>query len=157
MLWLPLAQQANADSATFADGTTTPGSLDIHRVSVINEKRLTVRVVVDDLRRARQGGASAWLDTDAGRAGPEFFITSGLWDSDWQIFRARDWQRTGNGPLLCPVDQRLLYDQDKIVWITGRGCFGSYGKVRVSATTQGGGETDHSPARRTFHPWVRRF
>lgn len=158
LLSVTVVTHASADSASFADGTTTAGSMDIRRVGVVNEQRLTVRVIVDDLqRRAGQGSAQAWLDTDAGRAGPEFTIVTGLWDSDWQIFRARDWRMVGNGPLPCAIDQRLLFDRDTIVWSTGRGCLGRYGKVRVSVTTKGGVETDHSPGWHRFHSWVRRY
>ena len=45
----------------------------------------------------------------------------------------------------------------EIVFSTGKGCLGRYGKVRVSVTTKGGGETDHSPARHRFHSRVPRF
>ena len=151
------ATEAHADSRSFADATTTPGSMDIHRVRVINEKRLTIRIVVDDLRqRAGQGSVGVWVDTNPSRYGPEFHIGSGLWDSDWQIGRARDWKSAGS-VLNCAIDQRLLFDQDTIVFTTGRGCLGSYGKVRVSVTTWGGGNTDHSPAHHVFHPWVARY
>jgi hypothetical protein len=149
---------AAADARSFADGTTTPGTMDIHRVRVINERRVTIRVVVQDLRRrAGQGSAGAWLDTDQARSGPEFYIGSGLYDSDWMIGRARDWRVVGSGPLACPIDQRLLFERDTIVWTTGAACLGRYGKVRVSVTTQGAWGTDHSPARRAFHAWVRRY
>ena len=157
LLSVTVATHAIANSASFPDGTTTPGSMDIHRVRVVNEQRLTIRVVVDELqRRAGQGSVEVWLDTDAGRSGPEFHIGSGLWDSDWQISRARGWRSTGF-PLACRIDQRLLFDRDKIVFRTSKGCLGRYGKVRASVTTRGGGEVDHSPARHAFHPWVRRF
>ena len=150
----------NADSASFADDTSTRGSMDILRVRVVNEKRLTVRVVVRDLRRrAGQGNVRVWLDKNAGRSGPEFAIRSGLWESDWQIGRASGWRTTRRGPLNCPVDQRLLFKRDVIVFKTGRACLGRYGKVRVSVTTRGGARgrlVDHSPRYHAFHRWVRR-
>jgi hypothetical protein len=158
MLALTSSTHANADSRTFADSTADRGGLDIHRVGVINEQRLTVRIVVDDLqRRAGQGSVSVWLDTAPARSGPEYFIGSGLWESDWQIWRTRGWQVSSSMPLPCPIDQRLLFDRDTIVFTTGKGCLGRYGKVRVSVTTRGGGVSDHSPARHVFHAWVRRF
>ena len=149
---------AFADSASFADGTSR-GSMDIRRVRVVNERRLTVRVVVKDLRRrAGAGSVSVWLDKNAGRSGPEFHIGSGLWESDWAIGRTSGW-RFPRGPLHCPVDQRLLFKRDVIVFKTGRACLGRYGKVRVSVTTYGGARgrlVDHSPRFHTFHRWVRR-
>lgn len=55
-LLVAIPTSANADRATFKDGKSTRGWMDIHRVRVINGKRLTIRVVVEDLRRhARQG------------------------------------------------------------------------------------------------------
>jgi hypothetical protein len=157
MLAVASSTQAHADSRSFADSTADRGGLDIHRVQVINERRLTVRIVVDDLqRRFGQGGVSVWIDSNPGRSGPEFFIGSGLWDSDWQISRTTGWQVT-RGPLNCPTGHRLLFDRDTIVFTMGPACLGRYGKVRVSVTTRGGGATDHSPARRVFHPWVLRF
>jgi hypothetical protein len=148
---------AAAETRNFADGTTSSTTMDTHRVTVVNDQRLTVRVTVDDLqRRAGQGSATSWLDTDSSRSGPEFVIESGLWDSDWQIFRATGWQASGHGPLPCDIDQRLNFDTDTIAWTTGSGCLGRYGRVRVSTVTRGGGETDHSPGLRTFHPWVAR-
>lgn len=101
-----------------------------------------------------------WLDKNARRAGPGFSIGRGLWDSDWSIGRARKWRFAGSGPLHCPVDQRLLFERDVIVFKTGRACLGRYGEIRVSATTYGGARgrlVDHSPRYRTFHRWVRRF
>lgn len=155
-----VASPATADSRTFHDGTATRSSMDIHRVRVVNERRLTVRVVVDDLqRRAGQGGVTVWLDTNGGRRGPEFGIGSGLWESDWHIGRASGWRFVGRGPLACPIGQRLLFKRDTIVFTTGRACLGAYRKVRVSVTTSAGrwGRTvDHSPRRHAFHRWVRR-
>jgi hypothetical protein len=148
---------ASADSESFADGTTTTGAMDIHRVRVRNETRLTIRVMVDDLQRRHGRGASAWIDTDAQRRGPEFFIGSGLYESDWQIFLARDWRIVGEGPLPCRIDQELRYDRDAIIWATGRGCLGRYSDVRVSAETHLDDTTDFSPDRHRFHPWVERY
>lgn len=155
------ATPANADSSTFQDGTSTRGAMDIHRVRVVNGKRLTIRVVVEDLRRrAGQGSVTVWLDKNAGRPGPEFGIGSGLWDSDWSIGRASGWRLSGPGPLACPVDQHLLFEQDVIVFKTGKACLGRYGKVRASVTTYGGARgrlVDHSPRFHRFHQWVQRF
>ena len=150
------APYAAADSDSFKDGRTTDGTMDIHRVSVVNEKRLQVRVKVANLQKKIGPSAAAWLDTDPGRKGPEFFIGSGLYQSDWQITRADGWQAEGD-PLSCPVDQRLRYDDDVISWTTGPVCLGSYDEVRVSVETSDGDRRDFSPARRGWHPWVDRF
>lgn len=146
---------ASADTRTFLDGTTTPGPMDIHRVVVANERRLEIRVQVADLQRRYGRNAAAWIDTNADRSGPEYVISSGLWKSDWQIFRARGWRGTG-WALNCPVDQHLLFRRDVIVWTTGRACLGRYARVRVSIDAQLGSEEDHSPSPRRFHPWVAR-
>lgn len=146
---------AAADSRSFADGSTTSGPMDLLRVVVINERRLRIRLHVDDLQRRTGRDAAVWIDTDASRAGAEFFIASGLYDSDWMIARARGWRVVGSGPLNCPVDQKLDSERDVIVWTTGRACLGRYSRVRVSAETRDR-VTDYSPRRHTFHRWVAR-
>jgi hypothetical protein len=152
------APAATADTRTFRDDARTAGPMDIRSVSVRNEQRLTLRIVVDDLQRRPGRSASAWIDTDPRRPGPEYVIGSGLFDSDWQISRARNWKVAGDGPLSCPVGQTLVYDRDVIRWTTGTRCLGRYSSVRVSFATRGsGGATDASPARRTLHPRVARF
>ena len=147
---------AVADSESFKDGRTTPGGMDIHRVSVVNEKRLQVRIKVDDLKKTYGRGAGVWLDTDPEHKGPEFVIGSGLYQSDWQISRTEGWKVVSD-PLACPVDQRLRYADDVISWTTGPQCLGKYDQVRVSAETQTEDAHDFSPARREWHPWVDRF
>jgi hypothetical protein len=149
------AQIAAADSATFKDGQTTDGPMDIHRVSVVNEHRLQVRIKVDDLQKKSGPGAGVWLDTDPEHAGPDFIIGSGLYDSDYQISRAEGWHAVGD-PLSCPLDQKLRFDDDVIAWRTGAGCLGSYDEVRVSAETQTEDVHDFSPARHEWHAWVDR-
>ena len=67
-----LNSPALADSAFFADGISR-GSMDIRRVRVVNERRLTVRVVVKDLRRrAGAGSVSVWLDKTRADQGLSF-------------------------------------------------------------------------------------
>ena len=156
VLLLPAAP-AVADAQTFKDGKTTEGPMDIHRVSVVNEKRFQVRIKVDNLQRKHGRSAAVWIDTDPDRKGPEFFIGSGLYDSDWQISRTDGWKVT-SGPLSCPVDQRLRYADDVISWTTGPQCLGEYDEVRVSAEAAGEDEEsrDYSPGRHQWHPWVDR-
>ncbi len=146
---------AVAASETFPDGHTTSGPMDIHRVSVTNEKRLQIRVKVENLQKKAGPSAAAWLDTDKGRKGPEFFIGSGLYDSDWQITRADGWEPVGD-PLSCDIDQALRFKKDVISWTTGKDCLGKYSAVRVSVETQKGDTTDYSPDKHMFHPWVAR-
>ncbi len=151
-----LTPGAAAETAHFPDGRSTPGPMDIHHVDVVNEDRLEIRVVVADLQRRTGRSASVWIDTDPGRRGPEFFIGSGLHDSDWQISRARRWRVVGDGPLPCPVGQRLRYGRDVIIWTTGSACLGDYGRTRVSVEARGRDVTDYSPRRHVFHEWVAR-
>lgn len=150
------ASTATADTKVFRDGGAASGPMDIQRVVVVNEGRLQIRVVVDDLQRRHGRSASVWIDKTSRRPGAEFFIGSGLYESDWQIGRARRWRVVGNGPLNCPVDQRLNYQRDVIIWATGTACLGQYSRIRVSVETQKGNRTDYSPRRHRFHDWVAR-
>lgn len=149
-------QIAAADSETFKDGKTTEGPMDIHRVSVVNENRLQIRIKVEDLQKKIGPGAGVWLDTDPDHKGPDFLIGSGLYQSDYQISRAEGWKVVGD-PLSCPLEQKLRYDDDVIAWRTGAGCLGEYDEVRVSAETQTEDTHDFSPARHEWHPWVDRY
>jgi hypothetical protein len=150
------ASPALGDSETFKDGKTTEGAMDIHRVSVVNEKRLQVRIKVEDLQKKSGPSAGVWLDTDPEHKGPDFFIGSGLYQSEWQISRADGWKVTGD-PLSCPVDQRLRYDDDVISWTTGPKCLGDYEEVRVSAEAHAEETHDYSPARHEWHSWIDRY
>lgn len=157
LLLLAASPQAVAASRTFEDSAGTRGPMDIHRVTVVNEKRLTLRVLVDDLQRRHRRSASAWIDTNRDRRGPEFFISSGLYQSDWQIFRARNWRVVGDGPLPCPIEQALSYKRDVIRWTTGRACLGRYRGVRVSVETRWRKTVDYSPRRHVLHQRVSRY
>ncbi|SDS20895.1 hypothetical protein SAMN04488570_1371 [Nocardioides scoriae] len=126
--------------------------MDIWKVTLVNEERLTVRIVVDDLQKKAGRSASALLDTNPDQPGAEFQIGSGLYDSDWQIFKVG-----GNEPLNCPIEQGLNYQSDVIRWTTGPKCLGKYSKVRVRVATQSGGNKDYSPGPKSMHPWVARF
>ena len=128
--------------------------MDIHRVSVVNEKRLQVRIKVENLQRKFGRGAGVHLDTDQQRQGPEFVIGSGLYD--WQITRTDGWKAVGD-PLSCPVDQKLRYDDDVISWTTGPTCLGKYEEVRVSAQTGTEDVRDFRPAKHEWHTWVDRY
>lgn len=156
LLAITAAGPATANTGNFGDNASMAGPMDIQRVTVKNEKRLTIRVIVEDLQKKGGRSASVRIDTNAKAAGPEFVVFSGLRESDWQIVRVKNWKTTG-GPLNCPSDQGLNYADDVIRWTTGPACLGKYGAVRVSATTQGAGETDHSPGAKSFHSWVKRY
>jgi hypothetical protein len=147
---------ASADSETFKDGKTTAGPMDIHRVSVVNENLLQIRIKVEDLQKKFGRSAGVYIDTDPDQKGPEYFIGSGLYQSDWSISEADGWA-PGDEPLSCPVDQKLRYDDDVIAWRTGPECLGEYSKVRVSAEATKGDTTDYSPDRHEWHPWVQRY
>ena len=153
---LAMPATASAESQTFTDETRTAGPMDIHRVRVTNETRLKIHIKVDDLQRRVGRSAAVWIDTNRDRAGAEYFVGSGLWDSDWQIGRARGWRVVGDGPLACPIDQRLSFDRNVITWTIGRGCLARYSAVRVSVETQMANATDYSPRRHRFHAWVKR-
>ena len=150
------APSATADIETFKDGHTTDGPMDIHRVTVANRKRLQVRIKIQELEKKTGRSAGVWLDTDPEHQGPDFFIGSGLYQSDWQITRTEGWKLKGD-PLSCPVDQRLRYVDEVISWTVGEKCLGSYDTVRVSAQTSDEDVNDYSPDRHKWHGWVDRY
>ena len=148
-----------ADSASFADESAKTGGLDIQRVCVINARRLTVRVTVDDYRHTFSEDEALPLGghpPSPPRTG--VLHGSGLYERDWQIVRTRGWRIVGRRPLNCPVKQLLDPAREVMSWTTGPACLGSYSRVRVSVTTgPANGTTDHSPAYHRLHRWVTRY
>ena len=165
-----LAGPAAAETAAFAD---TRGDLDhgadIQRVRVVNEGRVKVRVVHDDLVRSFRSGSSlaVYLDTDRTRKGPEFVFLGGTFEgADYALLRAEGWKPAGRTavPMRCGYDMVLDYAKDTATVRIDRDCLDDARAIRVEVKT--GGELTppgEAPATngvdwlgepRQFTPWV---
>lgn len=129
---------ASAERASYADPDEASGySLnDLRRVSVAHDTdRFAVRVKVDDLRRTSEAGPAGLtirIDTRSGRPGPEYRLTTGLYDgTDYQLMRVRDGRAVGE-PLTCEHAVRLGFATDVVRFTADRGCLGTPDRVRIS-------------------------
>ena len=128
---------AAAEQASYADPADVGGASlnELRRVTVDHRaERLAVRVKVTDLRRTSEAGSAGLtirIDTRASRPGPEFRLTTGLYDgTDYQLMRVRDGESVGE-PLSCSHDVHLGYRTDVVRFRAARICLGQPQQVRV--------------------------
>lgn len=168
-----LAGPASAETAVFRDakGDLDHGA-DIARVRVVNEQRVKIRVVHDDLVRSYKSGSSiaVFLDTDRSRRGPEFVLLGATFEGgDYALLRADGWKRASNRQVPLnggSYDMRLDYQKDVALIRIDRTVLGNPGAIRVEVKTGGEiaseGSDDATTARdwlgkpRRFTPWVAR-
>jgi len=167
-----LAGAASAETRTFQDarGDLDHGA-DIKRVRVVNEGRVRVRIVHEDLVRSYKSGSSValFLDTDRDRKGPEFVFLGGTFrGADYALLPADGWKRAGNQQVPLrggSYDMRLDYAADVAVISFDRAVLRDPGAVRVEVKTGGELVPDDVSATtgkdwlgkpRHFTPWVRR-
>jgi hypothetical protein len=167
-----LAGAASAETRTFRDarGDLDHGA-DIQRVRVVNEGRVRVRIVHDDLVRSYESGSSValFLDTDRDRKGPEFVFLGGTFEgADYALLPARGWRRASDQQVPLrggSYSMRLDYARDVAVIAFDRAVLRDPGAVRVEVKTGGELVPDDSAATtgkdwlgrpRHFTPWVRR-
>ena len=129
---------ASAEQASWADPADTGGASlnDVRRVAVKHDSdRLTVRVKVVDLRRrsdAGPAGLTVRIDTRSARPGPEFRLTTGLYEgTDYQLMRVRGGKAVGE-PLTCDHTVRLGFATDVVRFSAARACLGTPQRARVS-------------------------
>ncbi|HSE72799.1 MAG TPA: hypothetical protein VLA97_18680 [Nocardioidaceae bacterium] len=159
---------ANAASDVFRDarGDMAGHGADIHRVRVVNEDRIRVRVVHENLRRSWKSNSSltVYLDTDKRRTGPEFALIGGTFEgTDYALVKTRNGWKQGRRVESkdCEYGMTLDYGKETATITMDRDCFGSPKAVRVAVKT--GGELasgdivrDWLGERRELTPWVRR-
>lgn len=163
---------ASAETTAFLDARgDMPHGADIHRVRVINDDQVVVRVVHRNLVRSWKSGSSVevFIDTRRARKGPEFVLQGGTHEgSDYALLRARGFKPAPgqSEPMRCDYAMRLNYRTDVAVVRLSRDCLGNPGAIRVEVKT--GGEVaakDGRPAGtvvdwlgkpRQLTPWVRR-
>ena len=156
-----LAGPAAAESRTIADakGEVTSGA-DIYRVTVTHEKRVRVVIKLDDIVPdfTSDAGASVFVDTNAATPGPDFVLSTPLFEgSDYAMWRTDGWTAVGQ-PLTCFHNVKLDFDRDVARVAFGRGCLGNPAKVRVGVKAVSGGEgggTDWLVKRRYLSPWTQ--
>lgn len=131
------AAPASAERIGRADPADTGGASlnDIRRVTVDHgNDRLTVRVKVTDLRRrSEQGpaGLSIRIDTRRRAPGPEYQLSTGLYDgTDYQLMRIRDGHPVGQ-PLSCDHRVHLGFHTDVVRFTADRRCLRSPHRLRV--------------------------
>lgn len=162
-----LSGAASAETSVFSDarGDLAHGA-DIHRVRVVNDDRVEVRVVHRDLVRSYRAGSSmsVFLDTDRDRKGPEYVFLAGTFEgADYALVRADGWNAASRTavPMRCGYDMGLDYVKDVAHVRIDRACLDRPRAVRVEVKTggessSGGTAVDWLGNPRHFARWVDR-
>jgi hypothetical protein len=139
-----LAGPAAAETVVFKDaaGDLDHGA-DIRRVRVVNDEKVRVKIVHDDLVRAYESGSSLslFIDTDRERKGPEFVFLGGTFEgADYALLPAKGWRRVGDRQV--PLHggmyiMKLDYAKDTATIRFDREVLGDPGAVRVEVKTGG--------------------
>ncbi len=167
VLSLSAAAPAAADTAAFRDQRGDMGyGADIHRVRVVNDDVLRVRVTHQNLVRSYESGSSisVFLDTDRQRKGPELVFVGGTFEgADYALLRADGWKQAGRRAVDCGYAMQLDYAEDTATIRLDRDCLEGAGAVRVEVltgndlTVDGSGTArDWLGERREFSEWVPR-
>jgi len=168
-----LAGAAAADTSVFTDarGDMNHGA-DIHRVRVVNEGQVRIKVVHDDLVRSYKSGSSVsvFVHTDRTRKGPEFVFLGGTFEgADYALLKADGWKRASDRQVPLrggTYSMKLDYAKDTALIRIDRVVLRDPGAVRVEVKTGGElvpegdepatTEVDWLGKRRDFTPWVKR-
>ena len=156
---------AAAQRTSFPDPADMGGASlnDIRRVTVDHRvDRLVVTVRFVDLRRDSEGGPASLtmlFNTRSAQAGPEFRLTSGLYDgTDYQLMRVRDGRPVGE-PLTCAHHVTLDPAADTLRFRAARSCLDLPTRVRTGVKMTDEYDASHPVTdwlgeRRSFTPWV---
>lgn len=164
---LSAAGPAVAETTAFHDEHGDMGhGADIHRVRVVNEDLLKIRVTHANLVRSYESGSSlsVFLDTDRTRKGPELVFSGGTFQgTDYALLRADGWKQSGRRAVDCGYDMKLDYAKETATVRLDRDCLDGAGAVRVEVVTGNDLTVDGSQTardwlgeRRDFTDWVRR-
>ena len=155
---------ASAERVSFADPADLGGASlnDLRRV-VVNHGagRLSVQIRFTDLRSDSDGGPASltMLFDTRSASGPEYRLTTGLYEgTDYQLRRVRNGRPVGE-PLTCPHQLRLDPDADLLRFHVDRDCIGLLSRVRIGVkmTDEYDGShpvTDWLGERRSYTRWV---
>ena len=154
---------ALAEADGFQDrANDAPGVIDVRAVKVRNFKKVVVEARYENLVDGRSEGWSVYFDTNKRRVGPEFGAGGGLSrGTDWNIVRMRRWKVVGDGPLSCPIDMSVDYQEDTSTFQVSRRCLDRPGRVRVAVVgsksrRDGSQVRDWAPRFHRFYGWVAR-
>ncbi len=131
---------SQAASRSFGDARGDgAGANDIRRVTVDYARgRLVVSVKIAST--SRSGGVTVYVDTVAGRRGPEVVLSGGTstQGSDWRTARATRRWGVSNNELLCGSRLRVLRASNTIKVTLARGCLTNPDTMNLSTgeTTQ---------------------
>ena len=156
-----LAGPASAETAVFRDakGDLDHGA-DIARVRVVNEERVKIRVVHDDLVRSYKSGSSiaVFLDTDRARSGPEFVLLGATFEGgDYTLLPADGWKRASNRQVPLnggTYDMKLDYQKDAALIRIDRAVLDDPGAIRVEVKTGGELVPDDGDEPTTGKDWL---
>jgi hypothetical protein len=149
---LGLAAPAQAEQYSIDDPADASGSRnDIYGFSYSHlDKRVRFVILVDDLRKVSNAGATLYLDTKPGNPGPEFALGTGLSSgTDYALFRVDNWKSAGDGPLNCSYRLELRYKADKVVGSVSRACLKNPKTVAAAVRM-----TDLHDASHPIHDWA---
>lgn len=163
---------AAAETASFKDARGDMGpadtrfGADLHRVKVVNDAKVRIKVTHANLVPDHETGSSlsAFVDADKDRKGPEYVFTGGTFEgSDYGLIKARGWKAQNRRVVDCAHRMDVDYDKDTATLVMARSCLGDPGRIRVEVVTgQFRGTTtddavrDWLGERREFSSWVAR-
>ncbi|MGB0098736.1 MAG: hypothetical protein WBP61_00515 [Nocardioides sp.] len=156
---------AQAAVTVVRDGDDTTIDADIHRVRVVHNGDLVVRVKLDRLRRTDRPviqGMNVYVDLRARHRGPEVMVEAGLWrGADHVVTKAHRWTR--HGYIDCTSTLKVSARKDLAVLRLDGSCLpGAHSRARVAVTTYERArsddryESDWLGERHSFTPWVAR-
>jgi hypothetical protein len=161
-----LVAPAAAERGAYADPADMGGASlnDLRMVTVDHGSiRTTVRVRVTDLRRHSEAGPAGLtlrLDTRRDVPGPEYRLTTGLYDgTDYQLMKVEDHRVVGQ-PMTCDHRVHLGFVRDVVRFRAANRCLVTPHRIRVSVkmTDEFDGShpvTDWLGAPRSWTDWLR--
>ena len=157
-----LAPPASAENLRVTDARDATASVhDVTAVAVRHgAERTAVVVTFDDLRPDGIADLSIYVDTDAGRRGPELRLGARLAEQTEHAVVAMTGWRVDE-EVECASALRVDHERDRATYRVDDACLGDVDRLRVAVKVKDlfdGSHpvTDWAPDRRSFTGWVRR-
>ncbi len=156
-----VAAPAHAELVRIDDGADATASLTDIRVvrAQHTDERVIVKVNFPDLRKKANAGLNIYIDKNAVKEGPEFFLHAPLFSgSDFALFRMTDWQVVGE-PVACSYGMTYRWRRDAVFFNARRGCFNQPDQVRIGLRMRDDADGSHPvidwlKGRRKFTRWL---